>query len=391
MYIMGKEEIAAVSRVLETRKLFRYPQGEDSETMCFEREWAQTIGTKHALAVTSGTAALMCGLVGLGVGPGDEVIVPGYTFMASAVAVLAVGAVPIIAEIDASLGIDAADVERKITPRTKAVMPVHMVGLPADLDAILQLARKHNLHVIEDACQADGGSYKRRRLGAHGKVGAFSFNYYKIISCGEGGAIVTDDDEVYQRAAIFHDGGAVFRDHASEIKVPFFTGVNLRTNDILSAILRVQLTRLPGILAALRAEKQTILAQLEAVPALKPNPTNDPEGDCGVVAAFMLHSPRHAERFLARADELGLALESPINSGRHVYSNWSPILAKQGAHHPALNPYALTNADIHYAPDMCPRTLDILARTVFLRTSPTRPKADLMDMIAKVKQAARQI
>src|SRR5690606_18694139 len=141
--------------------------------------------------------ALITALVGLGIGTGDEVIVPGYTYIASAAAVLTVGAIPVIAEVDDTLTLDPRDVERKITPLTKAIMPVHMRGLPAQMDEIMAIARRHGLKVIEDVAQANGGRYKGRMLGAIGDVGCFSFQHYKVITSGEGGMVVTDDDEVY--------------------------------------------------------------------------------------------------------------------------------------------------------------------------------------------------
>jgi len=391
VYAIGQEEIDAVARVIRFGKLFRHAPGADSESNQFELEWAQTIGVERALMVTSGTAALICGLAGMGVGPGDEVIVPAYTFMASAIAPLAVGAVPVIAEIDESLTLDPADAERKITPRTKAIMPVYMRGLPADLDAILEVARRHNVAVIEDACQAVGGSYKGKRLGSHGETGAFSFNYYKNISCGEGGAVVTDDETVYQRALIFHDGGAAFRSNAAEMKIPFFAGMNFRTNEILAAIMRVQLTRLDDILEALRAEKRFLVEELRDCAAFTLSPVRCVEGDCASSLALLFDSPKEAEAFVAALKELGVGAMSPINSGRHVYSNWSPILEKRGSHHERLNPYNYPDVKVEYAPDMCPRTLDILARTVDLSTSPTRSKDESAEVVKKVRQAAEKI
>src|SRR5262249_36041085 len=153
-----------------------------------------------AIAVTSGTAALMCGLAGVGIGPGDEVIVPAYTWIAAVSAVLMMGAIPILAEIDDTLTLDPADVARKITPRTKALMPVHMRGAPARMADVLALAREHGLRVVEDVAQAPGGSYYGRSLGALGDAGCFSLQFNKIITCGEGGLLVTSDDEVYKRA-----------------------------------------------------------------------------------------------------------------------------------------------------------------------------------------------
>ena len=156
MYIIGKEEVDAVERVIESKQLFRYRGGEGGESDSFEKEWSEKIGSKHTIAVTSGTAALISGLVGMGIGPGDEVIVPAYTFMATALAPLAVGAVPILAEVDASLTIDPKDVERKITPRTKVILPVHMVGLPSEHG-------RHHGHRQAPRSEGPGGRLPGRR------------------------------------------------------------------------------------------------------------------------------------------------------------------------------------------------------------------------------------
>ena len=279
MYIMGKEEAKAAARVIESGKLFRYLGGEERESELFEKEWSEKIGVEYTVTVTSGTAALICALVGLNVGPGDEVIVPAYTFMASAMAPLAVGAIPVIAEVNDSVTIDPADIEKKITPRTKAIMPVHMNGLPSKMDKVMEIAKKHNLLVCEDCAQADGGSFKGKRLGSIGDVGEFSFNYWKIITCGEGGAVCTDNRDVYERTLIQHDSACIFREYAQGITHPFFSGWNFRTNEILTAVMRVQLRRLDGILDALRKEKKTLMDMLSDVSAFTYNPVNDPEGE----------------------------------------------------------------------------------------------------------------
>ena len=391
MYIIGKEEVDAVQRVIESKQLFRYRGGEGGESDSFEKEWSEKIGSKHTIAVTSGTAALISGLVGMGIGPGDEVIVPAYTFMATALAPLAVGAVPILAEVDASLTIDPKDVERKITPRTKVILPVHMVGLPSNMDAIMDIAKRHDLKVLEDACQADGGSYGGKRLGAIGDAGAFSFNHFKIMTCGEGGALVTDDREIYERALIFHDGGCSFRDHAASIQTPFFAGWNFRINEILSAILRVQLTRLDGMLDAMLTEKRTIIDALNGSGGFSFNPIHDVEGDCGTTVAMMFDSEPTMRRFLAGLNEAGVSASTPIDSGRHVYTNWEPVLDQQGSHNPAFNAYELTPEPVTYTKDMCPRTLDVLARTAYLYTDPTRSREDLDVMIEKVKGVAAEL
>ena len=388
MYVIGNEEVDAVRRVIESGQLFRYRGGEGGETDQFEAEWSEKVGVKHTVAVTSGTAALICGLAGFGIGPGDEVIVPGYTFMATANAVLAVGAVPIIAEIDESLGIDAADVEKKITSRTKAVIPVHMCGLPANMDAIMAVAKKHAIKVLEDACQADGGSYHGKRLGSIGDAGGFSFNHFKIISCGEGGALTTDDDTTYYRALVHHDGGCAFRSHAAEVTVPFYAGSNFRINEILSAILRVQLSRLDGILGELRAEKKLMREELADVRAFRLSPVNCVEGDCGVTLGVLFDTVAESQSFASRLSEAGVGCGSPYDSGIHCYWNWEPILQQRGSYHPMRDAYKQTDVKYEYSEDMCPKTKDILARTQYIGTSINRSKDDLMDVIATVKRVA---
>lgn len=391
MYIIGKEEVAAVERVINSKQLFRYRGGEGGESEQFEEEWSKKIGVKYTVAVTSGTAALICGLVGMGIGPGDEVIVPAYTYMATALAALAVGAVPIITEVNSSLTIDPVDIEKKITPQTRVIIPVHMVGLPCDMDAIMDIAARHNLLVLEDACQADGGSYGGKRLGSIGHAGAFSYNHFKIMTCGEGGALVTNDREIYERALIFHDGGSSFRDHADKIKTPFFAGWNFRINEILSAILRVQLTRLDGMLDAMLAEKRMMIQELNGAGPFNFSPIHDVEGDCGTTLALQLESEAMMRAFLAKLGEAGVNASTPIDSGRHVYTNWEPVLDKQGSHNPAFNAYELAPDAAHYSADMCPVTLDVLANTVFLYTDPERSREDLNAMIDKVKRAAGQL
>ncbi|MFA6241258.1 MAG: DegT/DnrJ/EryC1/StrS family aminotransferase [Candidatus Hydrogenedentales bacterium] len=388
MFIMGREEAEAVRRVIESKQLFRYRGGEGGETDQFEAEWAAKIGVKHAVAVTSGTAALMCGLVGLGIGPGDEVIVPAYTWMATAMAPLSVGAVPILAEVDETLTLDAEDVERRITPRTKAIIPVHMSGFPCDMDAIMAVAKKHNLVVLEDACQSPGGSYKGRRLGSMGAAGAFSFNHFKIIACGEGGATVTNDRKVNDRALIYHDVGAAFREHAEEMTVPIFAGLNFRMNEILSAVLRVQLGRLDGILEMLRREKAILREELSSVSGFSFNPSNDLAGDCGTILPLMFETPQDARRFIDGMKAEGIEVSSPIDSGRHVFVNWAPVVELRGAHHPALNPYAHPDCKADYSAGQCPKTLDYLARTIFVFMAVDRSQEDLMNLIAAIKRVA---
>lgn len=392
MYRIGEEEVEEVRKVLLSGHLFRVGEGVEGhlhEVDQFERELAQTIGTEYALCmVGGGTAALICGLVGMGIGPGDEVIVPGYTWMATATSVLAVGAIPVIAEVDETLALDPEDVRRKVTPNTRAVIPVHMAGRPANMQALLEIAREHGLLVLEDCCQADGGSYKGKRLGSWGNAGAFSFNYFKIISCGEGGALTTDDRTLYERALVFHDGGAAFRPYAKDLGIPIFVGIQLRADEVMGAILRVQLRRLDGILNDLRRIRKRFEQELSDVPGLRIAPNNDPDGDCGVVVAFQFDSEAEARAF---AEETGGWL--PIDSGKHVYSNWEPLLQKRVMHHPDMNPFHHPRNQglrTDYTPDMCPRTLDVLSRTVFLSLHPDWSEEEVTRRIETCRKAVKE-
>ena len=390
MYIIGKEEAEAVKRVIESGQLFRYRGGENGESDMFEKEWGQKMGSKYTISMTSGTAALISGLAGMGVGPGDEVIVPAYTFMATASACLAVGAVPILADIDESLTVDPKDIERKITAHTKAIIPVHICGFACDMDTIMQIAKERKLLVLEDACQADGGSYKGRRLGSIGDAGAYSFNQFKILSCGEGGAMVTDNRSIYERALYHHDGGAVFRSDVPDMKTPIFSGWNFRTNEIPSAMMRVQLQRLEGILAALRKEKVIVVEELKGQGDFISNTIHDVEGDCATTVAMLFSSKADARDLLGNLQHQGLEVSCPIDSGLHVYTNWKPVMEKRGAHHPDRDAYQVPGVSVDYTPDMCQKTLSILERTVYFATRIDRSGSELQNVLSYLKKAIRQ-
>ena len=214
-YWIGEEEEKEVLDVIRSRRLNRYGSSDDAEfqakVVTLEKEVCARFDVPHSLAVTSGTSALIVALNALKIGPGDEVIVPGYTYIASMSAIIFAGAVPVLAEIDESLNLDPADVEAKITPRTKAIMVVHMLGNPARLDQLLDIARRHKLLVVEDSAQAFGGRYKGRHLGTYGDVGTYSFNIFKTINAGDGGLLVMKDEELF-KTALRQVPGVGFRD-----------------------------------------------------------------------------------------------------------------------------------------------------------------------------------
>jgi dTDP-4-amino-4,6-dideoxygalactose transaminase len=395
MYEIGQEEIDAVARVIRGKQLFRYRGGEGGECDRFEQGLRDLTGARHAVFMGTGTVALTSAVVGLGIGPGDEVIVPAYTWLASPGAVLQAGAIPVLAEVDESLTLDPADFERKITPRVKAVMTVHMSGRPCNLERIGAIARAHGIAVIEDACQAMGGSFQGRRLGTIGAAGAFSFNQFKVITCGEGGALVTSDRRVYERALIYHDLGCGFRGHAGELQEPVFLGNTFRASEIMGAIMNVQLGRLDSILGRPRERRDWLAAAVRASGApLSLSPSNDWAGDCGCGLGLLFESSAQRQGVALRAKELNAraVLGSPIDSGLHVYTNWSALLEQRGGHHPAVNPFlhpanAACRREIRA--DACPRTLEILARTGIINVNVEMDRAACEAIAAAVCRAAR--
>jgi dTDP-4-amino-4,6-dideoxygalactose transaminase len=358
-------EREALLQALENENLFRYLREDESQVRVFERQFAETIGSAHALAVSSGTAALVCGLVGLGVGPGDEVILPGYTYISSAAAVISARAVPVIAEVDDTLTLDPADVARKISPRTKAIMPVHMRGVPSQMDELLQLARTAGVTVIEDTAQACGGRYRGRRLGTLGDVGCFSLQHYKIITTGEGGAVVSDHADVMARAAMYHDAGRPYWGDYEGEPIP---GVNYRMSELAGAIGRAQIGKLDEILTRQRRAKKRIVDQVRDLPGLQLQRVPDEEGDCGLVLILFLPDAELAKRFAAalRAEGCGAGtIYDQAIPDRHIYANWDHILAKKGVT-PQGCPFACPSfpCEVEYSRDMCPQTLALLGRSV---------------------------
>ena len=366
--VFGDEEAAAVDRILRAGNQFRYLGKND--VVEFEQEAARRMGVEYALMVNSGTSALITGLAGLGVGPGDEVIVPAYTYIATPAAVVAVGAVPVIAEIDNSLGMDPEDVERKITPHTKAVVPVHMNGTPARLGSIVEVARRHGLKVLEDCCQCVGGEYMGQPVGTLGDVGAWSLNYYKTISSGEGGLVFTNDRDIYERASYRADPGMRMwmKDSEEEWQNDPFPGETYRPSVVLGAIARVQLGKLDDILSHQRSLQRAFIDTLDEAKGYAMRHIDDPSGDTGVSTTLLVHDAELARGYAHALEAEGLKVSTVYNDGipdRHIYSYWDSILEKR-SHHPTGYPWKdpAYQGDVEYSKDMCPRSLDILGRSL---------------------------
>jgi dTDP-4-amino-4,6-dideoxygalactose transaminase len=277
------------------------------------------------------------------------VIVSAYTFVASYSSIIFAGAVPVLAEIDESLNLDPGDVARRLTPRTKAIMPVHMLGNPCDMDPILDVARRHGLAVVEDACQAAGASYRGRRLGTLGRIGAFSLNIFKTITAGDGGAVVTDDAELYERAFAVHDQG--HRPHRTGVEVGArsLLGLNFRMNELTGAVALAQLRKLDRLLATLREKKAKLKERLAGIPGVRFRKLPDPGGECATLCTVLFDDPERAARVAER-----LGTTTVDRSGWHVYANMEHVnrwLSERGRPH---------------GKGAYPRTDDILSRAINL-------------------------
>lgn len=395
---INDHEIASVLEVLRAKRLFRFlaEGAEASKVALIERWYCERLGRKYALAVNGGTSALIAALFGVDVGPGDEVIIPAYTYVATAAAVIAAGAVPVIAEIDASLNMDPIDVEAKITPYTKAILPVHMRGVPARMDEIMAVTRKHNLIVVEDVAQSNGGTYKGKPLGTMGLVGCFSFQQYKVITSGEGGLIATDDEMVYHRARMQHDCAARFWEgSADHPRYPFvISGENYRLSELSAALVWAQRERLDPILARCRAVKKRIVAGLNDVPGIQLQDVPDPEGDCGITFAFFVPEASLARRFAAALKAENIACGTVYDNtipDRHIYSHWPFMMSglAEDRRAPWKNPFYKGEVK-GYSPTQCPRSLDYLGRAImiFIDQFFTLEDADtIVEGVRKVAQA----
>jgi dTDP-4-amino-4,6-dideoxygalactose transaminase len=352
-YWIGEEEKAEVMEVMESGHLSRYGDLDDpnfkQKVITFEKEFAAFCGVAYCQATSSGTSSLMISMRTLGVGAGDEVIVPGYGFVASYGAAIFLGAVPVLAEIDESLCLDPAEIEHRITPRTTAIMPIHMLGNPCDIEAMLDIGKRHGLPVIEDACQACGASYKGRRVGSFGEMAGFSLNMFKTITTGDGGMLVTNSRQHYQSAFAMQDQGYKPGKGKPAVVEPSILGLNFRITELTGAVALAQLRKLDRITSTLRAKKALLKAAIGEIAGAKYRRLHDVDGECGTVLTVIFDN---AERAAKVAAKVGTATVD--HSGWHVYA----LMDHVNRH--------LKEIGQPYGKGALPRTDDILARSINL-------------------------
>ena len=390
-------KVLAADRGGHDPHLARYYNPRPSKVAKLEAVARKLFGVKYALGVNSGTSALNTAYVACGIGPGDEVIVPAYTFFATAAAVVTARAIPVIADVDDSLTIDPADVERRITPRTKAIVPVHMAGNCCDMRRIRTIARRHKLLVIEDNAQACGGTFRGRLLGTLGDMGCFSLSSFKITGCGEAGLVLTDDEWLYIRGQNQHDTAACWRpDRYAVERRPgeLFCGQNYRMSEMAGAVNVVQLGKTVAQARRYSRNARRILSALDDFPHTVPRRSNDPEGDVGYRIVLFAEDPAAAGRLIE-----ALRAEGVPAGGRgdhasrdwHIYSYWEHILEQKTATPegcPFTCPYHKGSLP-DYSEDMCPRTLDLLSRAVNIGVSQWWSAADCRSVAAAINKVCR--
>lgn len=384
--IFGDEERREVLDVLDTGILMRYGFDQARQghwkAKTFEKELAAKMGAQYCHLCSSGTAALTTALAACGIGAGDEVIVPPFTFVATVEAVLTAGAIPVFADIDETLCLDPKAVAGAITPRTRAVLPVHMCGAMARIDQLAALCRDRGLVLMEDACQAVGGSYQGRFLGTFGKAGCFSFDPVKTVTCGEGGAIITDDEAVYRAVDAFADHG---HDHAGNdrgLEGHAIVGLNFRISELNAAVGVAQLRKLDFMLEKQRAAKARIVAMLADFPEVALREIPDPAGDTATFLSFRMPDEGRARQ---TAQDLAAAGVDGCfywyDNNWHYIRQWPHIRQLKSA--ARLPIHLQENIPDYEALDLA-QSDAIMGRTISMQIKLSWSEAELDDRITKM-------
>lgn len=386
-----ESEWTLLQEVWKTRSPFRFWGMNGTvprKVETFEREFAAFMNTRFALAVTSGTAALQTAMGALEVGPGDEVIMPAWTWYSCFHAVVLAGALPVCAEIDESFNLDPNDIERHITPNTKVLMVAHLQGNPADMDRIIPIARKHNLKILEDVSQSVGASYKGKPLGSMGDLSIASLQVNKTISAGEGGAVYTNDPVMFERAVRFHDVGTLRAPHQKwlgEARLTPLMGANFRMNEFTGAVLLAQIRKLDKVAASIRSVAGRVYEGLRGLPGAEFRRLPDPRGELGSAVFLGFRDKARRERFQKAMAAENVPVRPP--GGSVVLPVQPYIEAKRGVHPnwPTWN--SARGKAVQYGAASCPKTLAILDRFAGVSLDPKFTESDTSDIVAAIRKA----
>jgi 8-amino-3,8-dideoxy-alpha-D-manno-octulosonate transaminase len=383
-------ELAQLRDVLAARQPFRwYGPGKQPprKVLTFEKELAARMQARYALAVTSGTAALTTALAALGVGPGDEVILPAWSWYACFNSIVMNGALPVFAESDESFNIDPGDLEARITPQTKAIMVVHTMGSPADMDAIMAIARQRGVKVIEDCAQSLGGSYKGKPVGSIGDIGIYSFQIAKTISSGEGGGVVTSDALLFERAARYHDLGLLRPLHEQILggaELKGMIGNQYRMSEFTGGVLLAQLSKLDMIVSALRGLAGRIRKGIADLAGLQPRPRSDPEGDIGTHLWLGFPSQMDRDRFIDAMSTENVPASTPLEV---ALVPLQPSAEYKLTFHPNWPSFTTDRGRaIRYGAACCPRTIAVHRRFAGIMLDPKFSRDDEADIVAAIRK-----
>jgi dTDP-4-amino-4,6-dideoxygalactose transaminase len=335
--MIGKEEEELVLQVVRSKQPFRYyggdPKNPPMMAANLEKEWAGMMGGKYCLAVTSGTAALETALAALGIGPGDEVIIPAWGWISCWTSIVRVGAKPVLAEVDANLTLAPGEITRLKTPRTKAAALIHFQGVAADIEKLVEEAKSAGIKLIEDCAQAAGASYKGRYVGSFGDIACYSLQYNKVITSGEGGLVMCNDPVLYERCVRMHDLGQVrpFHSHVlgGKTTVPMFAGDQFRINEMSAAMGLAQLRKLGELKRKCRSIQSIVIEKIKGLKGVEVRPMPDPTGDIGFELYVYLPDKGTADGIRAKLDAMN------VNSNKitGTYNHYARDYGRTGAAH----------------------------------------------------------
>ena len=393
--LLGQEEKREIMDVLDTGVLFRYEFHEQRKGVYkvreFEKKFAEYCGTSQAQAVTSGTAALKVALTALGIGPGDEVITQCFTFVATWEAILEVGAVPVFTEVDATLNMDPRDLTRKITDRTRCIIPVHMLGAQAKIREIVEIATRHAIPVLEDTAQAAGGRIQGKHLGTFGRCGTFSFDAVKTLTTGEGGMIITGDQELWQAMSEYHDHG---HDHKVNPggrggEGRSFIGSNYRMMELQGAIGLAQLGKLDYMVTCQQKNKAFLKEAAGSIPGVAFRELVDEQGDTATHFAFIMQDREHCRRVNECLRQEGVGAINFAENTWHFYPQWEHLLQGRTltrSGYPFADP-ASGKRRIVYDPQALPQSSALLERTLVYPVSVRMDEAKLQQLARALNKA----
>lgn len=390
--LFGAEERKEVNDVLETGILFRYKHDAQRnnhwKAVDFENEVKKITGAKYAHAMSSGSTAIATALAASGIGAGDEVIVPPFTFIATIEAVLFVGALPVFAEIDETLCLSADGIKKAITPKTKGVCLVHMCGGMADMDAIMKVVNDNELILVEDAGQSFSSSYKGTYTGLFGKAGSYSFDFFKIATAGEGGVLVTNDEETYKKADVYSDHG---HDHIGALRGmenhPYL-GFNYRIGELNAAVGVAQTRKVPGIRETNRKNKQFLTNELSKTPGIGFARLADPDGDSATFLNLLLPDTETTQRTIDEMKAAGVAgFDYWFKNMYHFINQWDHIKEMRTV---SKLPIQVLGAPQDYKTMQLPKSQEVIGRLVSFGIRCTWTEEQMKELASKISEAFKK-